>query len=132
VSHLSSHSGAKSSRVPRRRSGREGPQALTLAFRGYVERVQSAEDPTPRTDLQAALRLAQEIAGPAGAPVDRSVVAEHAPAMRQLARSVRQAGRGATAQPALLARAIVLGRTLASASAAAEPRERRVPAGAAR
>jgi hypothetical protein len=135
VSPLSHHhSGAQPPATPRRRSGREGPQALTLAFRGYVDRVQSTEDPTPRTDLDAALKLADEIAGAAGA-VDRAAVVTHARAIRQLARSVRQAGPRAAAQPALMARAIVIARTLASGSSPAEvaPRaRRREPVGAAR
>jgi hypothetical protein len=134
VSHSPHHSGAQPPITPRRRSGREGPQALTAAFRRYVERVRSAEDPTPRTDLHAALRLAAEITGRRAVVLAPAVVAVHAPAIRQLALGVRQAGRGAVAQPALLARAIVLARTLASASAsapAARP-EPRVLAGASR
>jgi hypothetical protein len=133
---LAHHSGATPPTTARRRSGRETPQALTAAFGRYVERIAYVEDPTPRSDLHAALRLAAEIAG--SGRIDPSVVAEHGPAIRQLARGVRQAGRGAVAQPALLARAIVLGRTLAaapapaSAPAADEARARRVLAGAAR
>jgi hypothetical protein len=130
VSPRNSHSGAQSPTTPRRRGGRVAPQALTTAFRGYVERVQAVEEPTPRADLRATLILAAEI-GPAGVAVDPSAVAEHGPAIRQLARSVRQAGRGAVAQPALLARAIVLARKLAAPSAS-DAVERRVLAGASR
>ena len=98
----------------RRRSGREGPRELTAAFRRYVERVQGVQDPTPQDDLEAALVLAQEIMGlRRGAAVDRRIAETYAGSIRQLARSVRQAGRGAVAHPALLARAIVLARTLA-------------------
>jgi hypothetical protein len=140
VSPLTHHSGAEPLSVPRRRSGREGPQALTDAFSRYAERVRSVADPTPRSDLHAALGLAAEIAGrDAGAvAVDPSAIAVHAPAIRQLARGVRQAGRGAVAHPALLARAIVLARALAAASSSAsadgraDARDRRVPARAAR
>jgi hypothetical protein len=67
--------------------------------------------------------------------LDPAVVAVHAPAIRQLALGVRQAGRGAVAQPALLARAIVLARTLESAGAGRRVGERqreRELAGAAR
>ena len=97
----------------RRRSGREGPRELTAAFRRYVERVQSLEEPTARDDLEAALILAQEVMGHRrGAEVDASLVADYGPSIRQLAKAVRQAGRGAVAHPALLARAIVLARTL--------------------
>jgi hypothetical protein len=114
---------------PRRRGGRGEPQELTAAFRRYVERVQSVAGPTPRTDLQAALRLAVEVTGCSG--VEPSVVAAHGPAIRQLARGVRHAGPAAAAQPALLARAIVLGRALAAASADVGA-DRRVLAGASR
>jgi hypothetical protein len=134
VSPLTDHSCAQPPTTPRRRSGREGPQALTAAFRRYVARVQLVAEPTPRTDLHAALRLAGEIAGCAALVADPSVVAVHGPAIRQLARGVRHAGAGAVGQPALLARAIVLGRTLASAAASARAgaTERRLLAGASR
>jgi hypothetical protein len=97
----------------RRRSGREGPRELTAAFRRYVERVQSVEDPTPRDDLEAALLLAEEIMGHRrAAAIDASLAAAYGANIRQLAKAVRQAGKGAVAHPALLARAIVLARTL--------------------
>jgi hypothetical protein len=97
----------------RRRSGREGPRELTTAFRRYVEHVQSVEDPTLRDDFEAALNLAQDIMGHRrAAGVDASLAAAYGPSVRQLATAVRQAGKGAVAHPALLARAIVLARTL--------------------
>ena len=97
----------------RRRSGREGPRELTAAFRAYVDRVQRAGEPSTRDDLEAALILAEDVMGHTrGIAVDAALVAEHGRSIRQLARAVRQAGRGAVAQPALLARAIVLARTL--------------------
>ena len=97
----------------RRRSGREGPRELTAAFRRYVERVQGVEDPTPQDDLEAALILAHEIMGHRrGAAVDASLAEAYGGSIRQLAKAVRLAGRGAVAHPALLARAIVLARTL--------------------
>jgi hypothetical protein len=130
MTSLARHSGATPPTTPRRRSGRERPQVLTSAFRRYVERVQSAADPTPRTDLAATLQLAAGIVG--SGRVDAAAVAEHGPAIRQLARNVRQAGRGAAAQPALLASAIVLARKLVAASAPADAPPRRVLAGAAR
>lgn len=96
-----------------RRSGREGPRELTAAFRRYVERVQSVPDPTPRDDLDAALILAEEIMGHRrAASVDASLAEAYGTNIRQLAKAVRQAGKGAVAHPALLARAIVLARTL--------------------
>jgi hypothetical protein len=125
-----SRSGATPPTTARRPSARERPQVLTSAFHRYVERVQSATDPTPRTDLAATLQLAVEIAG--SGRVDPAAVAQHGASIRQLARNVRQAGRGAAAQPALLASAIVLARTLVSASAPADAPARRVLAGAAR
>jgi hypothetical protein len=86
---------------------------LTAAFRRYVERVQSVEDPTPRHDLDAALTLAEEIMGHRRADaVDASLAQDYGASIAQLAKAVRQAGRGAVAHPALLARAIVLARTL--------------------
>ena len=97
----------------RRRSGREAPRELTAAFRRYVDRVQSVENPTPRDDFEAALVLAEEIMGHRrGAAVDASLAEAYGANIRQLAKAVRQAGRGAMAHPALLARAIVLARTL--------------------
>jgi hypothetical protein len=97
----------------RRRSGREGPRELTAAFRRYVERVQSVENPTARDDLDAALTLAEEITGHRrSSAIDASLVRDYGASIRQLAKAVRQAGRGAVADPALLARAIVLARTL--------------------
>ncbi len=103
----------------RRRSGREGPRELTAAFRRYVDAIQCQTDPSPYDDLEAALVLAQEIMGLRRGPaVDRRIAETYAGSIRQLARSVRQAGRGAVAHPALLARAIVLARTLAQTGAA--------------
>lgn len=97
----------------RRRSGREGPRELTAAFRRYVERVQAVENPTPQHDLEAALVLAQEIMGHRrGAAVDATLADAYGGSIRQLAKAVRLQGRGAVAHPALLARAIVLARTL--------------------
>jgi hypothetical protein len=102
----------------RRRSGREGPRELTAAFRRYVERVQGAAEPTPRGDLEAALILAQDIMGLRRTPaVDRCIAESYGASIRQLAKAVRLAGRGAVAHPALLARAIVLARTLERTSA---------------
>ncbi len=120
----------------RRRSGREAPQELTAAFRRYVERVQSVPDPTPRHDLDAALILAEEIMGHRrAAAVDASLAEAYGPSIRQLAKAVRQAGKGAVAHPALLARAIVLARALertgAGRRAARAQRERELT-GAAR
>jgi hypothetical protein len=108
-------------RAPRRRTGREAPQALTAAFRRYVERVQSAEDPTPRDDLDAALTLAEEITGQRRGSLDAVLLAAYGPSMRQLARSVRIAGGGAVAHPALLARAIVVAREVARTGGARRP-----------
>jgi hypothetical protein len=97
----------------RRRSGRGGPRELTAAFRRYVERVQSVTEPTSRDDLDAALILAEEIMGHRrAAAVDAALARAYGANIRQLAKAVRQAGKGAVAQPALLARAIVLARTL--------------------
>jgi hypothetical protein len=97
----------------RRRSGREAPRELTAAFRRYVERVQSVKDPGPRHDLEAALTLAEEIMGHRrAAAVDASLAEAYGANIRQLAKAVRQAGTGAVAHPALLARAIVLARAL--------------------
>jgi hypothetical protein len=111
MSPLQHHSGVNP--PARRRSGREGPRELTAAFRRYVERVQSVEDPTARDDLDAALTLAEEITGHRGSTaIDASLVRDYGASIRQLAKTVRQAGRGAVAHPALLARAIVLARTL--------------------
>jgi hypothetical protein len=107
---LQHHSGVNP--PARRRSGREGPRELTAAFRRYVERVQSVQDPTPRDDLEAALILAEDVMGHRRGDVDATLVQDHGASIRQLAKAVRQAGRGAVAQPALLARAIVLARTL--------------------
>jgi hypothetical protein len=106
-----SHSGVNP--PARRRSGREGPQELTAAFRRYVERVQAVAEPTPREDLEAALLLAEDIMGHRrAAAVDASLAEAYGANIRQLAKAVRQAGKGAVAHPALLARAIVLARTL--------------------
>jgi len=109
----------------RRRSGREGPQELTAAFRRYVERVQSVQDPTPRDDLDAALILAEDIMGHRrAASVDAQLARAHGASIRQLAKAVREAGKGAVAHPALLARAIVLARTLERTGAGRRAAER--------
>src|SRR3954463_7283841 len=52
----------------RRRSGREGPRELTAAFRRYVERVQSVENPTARDDLDAAWPSPRRSPATAAAP----------------------------------------------------------------
>jgi hypothetical protein len=120
---LRNHSGVNP--PARRRSGREGPRELTAAFRRYVDRVQSVQDPTPRDDLDAALVLAEDIMGHARGPaVDATLARAHGASIRQLARSVREAGKGAVAHPALLARAIVLARTLESTGAGRRAGER--------
>ncbi|MEA2380868.1 MAG: hypothetical protein QOH72_839 [Solirubrobacteraceae bacterium] len=123
MSSIRNHSGVDP--AARRRNGREGPRELTAAFRRYVERVQSLQDPTPRDDLDAALILAEEIMGHRrGSAVDATLARAHGASIRQLARSVREAGRGAVAHPALLARAIVLARTLESTGAGRRAGER--------
>jgi hypothetical protein len=95
-----------------RRSGREGGQALTVGFRRYVEAVLSPDHSLAK-DLQAALNLTQDIMEYERRPeIDAALIASYAKSMRQTATAVRQAGRSAVAHPALLARAIVLARTL--------------------
>jgi hypothetical protein len=118
------HSGAVSPQ--KRRSGREGPRELTAAFRRYVETVQQFDEPDPGADLEAALTLAHDVMGHRRAPaVDASLADAYGANIRQLAKAVRQAGRGAVAHPALLARAIVLARTLERTGAGREARGRR-------
>ncbi len=96
-----------------RRSGREGGQALTVGFHRYVEAVLAPEQPSLAGDLDAALDLVQDAMEYERRPeIDASLISAHGELMRQLATAVRQAGRGAVAHPALLARAIVLARTL--------------------
>jgi hypothetical protein len=115
------HSGAVSPQ--KRRSGREGPRQLTAAFRRYVETVQQFDH--PGVDLEAALTLAHDVMGHRrGAAVDASLADAYGASIRQLAKAVRQAGRGAVAHPALLARAIVLARTLERTAAGRQARER--------
>jgi hypothetical protein len=110
--HRHTHPGASPS-LSRRRGGREGPLELTRAFRRYVERVQALDEASPVHDLEAALDLAGDVMGhERDREVDASLAAAHGASIRQLASAVRRAGRGAIAQPALLARAIVLARTL--------------------
>jgi hypothetical protein len=117
------HSGAVSPQ--KRRSGREGPRQLTAAFRRYVETVQQFDAPHPDVDLEAALTLAHDVMGHRrGAAVDASLADAYGASIRQLAKAVRQAGRGAVAHPALLARAIVLARTLERTAAGRHARER--------
>jgi hypothetical protein len=109
----------------RRRSGREGPRELTAAFRRYVERVQAVKDPTPRDDLEAALILAEDIMGHRrSSTVDATLADAYGSSIRQLAKAVRQAGKGAVAHPALLARAIVVARTLERTAAGRRAGER--------
>jgi hypothetical protein len=86
---------------------------MTKAFRCYVESVQADPQATPIQDLEAALTLAQDVMGHRRGPeVDAALAAAYGAPMRHLATAVRSAGRGAIAQPALLARAIVLARAL--------------------
>jgi hypothetical protein len=86
---------------------------MTKAFRRYVEAVQADAQAAPRDDLEAALTLAVDVMGhKRGREVDAALAAAFGGPMRQLATAVRRAGRGAIAQPALLARAIVLARAL--------------------
>ena len=74
---------------------------------------------------EAALILAQEIMGHRrGAAVDASLAEAYGGSIRQLAKAVRLAGRGAVAHPALLARAIVLARTLERTGAGRRSGER--------
>jgi hypothetical protein len=109
----------------RRPSGRVGPGELTAAFRRYVERVQSIPDPTPRHDLDAALSLAEDIMGHRrAATVDAQLARAHGASIGELAEAVREAGMGAAAHPALLARAIVLARTLERTGAGRRAGER--------
>src|SRR3954453_1935689 len=111
----------------RRRSGREGPRELTAAFRRYVERVQSVENPTARDDLDAALTLADEITGDRrSTAIDASLVREYGASIRQLAKAVRQAGRGAAAHPARPGRTPG-GRRAGPPPGAARPRDRPRP-----
>jgi hypothetical protein len=96
-----------------RRDGREGGQLLTVGFRRYVEAVLSPEQPSLAGDLDAALDLVQDIMEyERRTEIDAALISAYGNLMRQLATAVRQAGRGAAAHPALLARAIVLARTL--------------------
>jgi hypothetical protein len=109
----------------KRRSGREGPRQLTAAFRRYVETVQAFDAPHPDVDVEAVLALAHDVMGHRrGAAVDASLADAYGASIRQLAKAVRQAGRGAVAHPALLARAIVLARTLERTAAGRNARER--------
>jgi hypothetical protein len=111
------HPGTFSPRSPRR-GGREAPRELTKAFRRYVERVQAIDDPSLVLDIEAALILAADVMGhERDAEIDGSLAIAHSASIRQLATAARRAGRGAVAQPALLARAIVLARTLESTGA---------------
>ena len=95
-----------------RSGGREGGQVLTVGFRRYVEAVLSSDHSLAR-DIEAALNLVQDIMEYELRPeIDAALIANYGQSMRQMANAVRQAGRGAVAHPALLARAIVLARTL--------------------
>jgi hypothetical protein len=112
--------------LPVRRGGREGAREITVAFRRYVEAVQADPKPTPFQDLEAALTLAQDIMGHQRGPeIDAALGASYSAPVRQLATAVRRAGRGAVAQPALLARAIVLARALERTGAGRRPGARR-------
>lgn len=105
------HRGSRS--VKAREGRREAPLQMTKAFRRYVDAVQANVEELAGRDLEAVLTLAEEIMGhQRTAEVDRSLAAAFGSPIRQLATAVRRAGRGAVAQPALLARAIVLARTL--------------------
>ena len=106
------HSGAGPPSTARR-SGREGSRELTAAFRRYVDAVQSPAEPTVAGDVDAALTLAQDLMGHRRGPaIDASLADAYGASIRQLATAARQAGPGAIAHPALLARAVVLARTL--------------------
>lgn len=96
-----------------RRTGREGGQALTVGFRRYVEAVLGNDEVSLARDLEAALDLVQDIMEyERRHELDASLIAAYGKGMRQLATAVRRAGRNAAAHPALLARAIVMARTL--------------------
>jgi hypothetical protein len=97
----------------RRRTGRDTSRELTTAFRRYVEAVLANDDPLHVYDAEAALTLAVEVMGHRRhSSVDASLSAEYGVAIRDLANAVRSAGRRAAAHPGLLARAVVLARTL--------------------
>jgi hypothetical protein len=86
---------------------------MTKAFRRYVEAVQADPNATPVADLEAALTLAHDVMGhQRGLDVDSALGATYGAPVCQLATAVRRAGRGAVAQPVLLARAIVVARAL--------------------
>ena len=112
--------------LPRRRraaspvleGGRESGRLLTLGFRRYVHTVLSVGEPTPATDLEALLALAESIMGLRRAPAtDAALGRVYGLAARRLAAVVRQTGRSAVAHPALLARAIVVARSVQRAGA---------------
>jgi hypothetical protein len=119
--------------APMAHRGANDPRALPAAFARYVEAVQSQSEPTLAADVEAALTLAEELHGHRrGAVVDASLAEVYGPSMRQLAMAVRRAGRGATAHPGLLARAVVLARTLERTGAGRRAGQRqRAPADAA-
>ena len=98
----------------RRRSGREGPRELTAAFRRYVDAIQVPDGPVAVRRPRGRPRPGPGDHGPcAAAPPSTARSPRRTPARSaSWRRSVRQAGRGAVAHPALLARAIVLARTL--------------------
>jgi hypothetical protein len=119
----------------RRRDAPADPRALPAAFDRYVDAVLSLAEPTPSTDVEAALTLAHELRGHRrGAAVDASLAEVYGPSMRELAMAVRRAGRGAVVHPGLLARAVVLARTLERTGAGrrAAERQRALAATAAR
>jgi hypothetical protein len=122
--------------APLRRRGPDAdPRALPAAFGRYVDAVLSEAEPTLAGDVEAALTLAHELRGHCrGAAVDASLAEVYGSSMRQLAMAVRRAGRGAVVHPGLLARAVVLARTLERAGAGrrAGQRQRELAAIAAR
>jgi hypothetical protein len=98
--------------------GRENGRRLTLGFRRYVQRVLSADQPTPGGDIDALLGLAEDIMDLHRTPVVDAVLGRiYADSARRLATVVRSTGRGAVAHPALLARAIVVARSVQRAAA---------------
>jgi hypothetical protein len=103
----------------RRRNGREAPGQLTRAYRRFVDAVQRPSAPRPQEDFEAALTLAHDVMGHRrDAHVDTALLDAYGPSIRALSTAVRHAGAGAVANPALLARAIVLARTLERTAAA--------------
>ena len=101
---------AARSRAPERdgRAARHSPSASA-----GTSRPSSLLTTALAKDLEAALNLAQDLMEYERRPeIDASLIANYGQVMRQTATAVRQSGRSAVAHPALLARAIVLARTL--------------------